>query len=251
MKIAIIIPAYNEENRIGKTIVTYQEFFKDKQPYYIDYIVVNNGSRDNTVGLIKELQKKFDNLYLINCEQAGKGLAIAAGFKEAAAKPYDLIGFVDADMATSPAAYYNLILAINGYDGVIASRYMPGAVVVPPRPFIKRWGSKLFFESLVRLLFGIHYYDTQCGAKLFTHAVITKITPYLTVKQWAFDIELLYLCKRFGFRIKELPTQWHDQAGSKLRMFRSGMRMIASLFSMRWHYRNKLLFFLMIVSMFN
>ena len=251
MKIAIIIPAYNEENRIGKTIVTYQEFFKDQLPNTVDYIVVNNGSTDGTVGLIKELQKNFDNLYLINCDQAGKGLAITAGFKHALTKPYDLIGFVDADMATAPEAYNNLIITINGYDGIIASRYMPGAVVQPPRPLIKRWGSKLFFESLVRILFGIRYYDTQCGAKLFTHAVVAKITPYLTVKQWAFDIEILYLCKRFGFRIKELPTQWHDQAGSKLRMFRSGLRMISTLFSMRWHYRNKLLFFLLIVSMFN
>jgi hypothetical protein len=129
-----------------------------------------------------------------------------------------------------------LIKNINGYDAIIASRYMPGSVVSPPRPFIKRWGSKIFFETLTRLLFGISYYDTQCGAKLFKRAVIEKITPYLWVRQWAFDIEILYLCKRFAFSVKELPTVWHDQTGSKLRIMHAGSRMLGTLFKLRWHY---------------
>ena len=73
---------------------------------------------------------------------------------------------------------------------------MRGALVSPPRPWIKRWGSKLFFESLTKLLFGINYYDTQCGAKLFKRHVIEKIVPYLWVGQWAFDIELFYICAK-------------------------------------------------------
>jgi dolichol-phosphate mannosyltransferase len=239
MQVSIIIPAYNEEKRINSTLKAYYDFFRQKQEkegLAFELLVVINGTTDNTQGVIEQLQKSMPHLLMNRIQEGGKGLAITYGFKDALTRPNDLIGFVDADMATSPAAFYTLIENIKGYDGVIASRYMPGAVVTPPRPFIKRWGSKLFFESGTRFLFGLRYYDTQCGAKLFTRRVIQTITPYLYVKQWAFDIEILYLCKRFKFSIKEVPTIWHDRAGSKLRIFRSGFRMIGTLFHVRWHY---------------
>ena len=239
MKVSIIIPAYNEENRIKGTLEAYNHFFYQKfletQLEY-EILVVINGTTDSTSAVVKNLQKSMPHLLMIDIPQGGKGLAIAQGFKNALERPNDLIGFVDADMATSPEAYYQLITHINGYDGIIASRYMPGAVVTPARPFIKRWGSKLFFESLTRLLFRLHYYDTQCGAKLFKSYVIKKIVPYLSVVQWAFDIELLYLCKRFNFKIREYPTVWHDKTGSKLRVFRAGSRMIGTLLNLRLKY---------------
>lgn len=239
MRVSIIIPAYNEEKRIQDTLQAYEKFLsskKEKGNFEYELLVVVNGTTDDTVGVIKRLQSLMPELSLIEIAQGGKGLAIACGFKQALKKDNDLIGFVDADMATSPEAFYELITHINGYDGIIASRYTKGAVVTPARPLIKRWGSKLFFESLTRILFFIHYDDTQCGAKLFKKEVIQKITPYLSVRQWAFDIEILYLCKRFGFRIKEYPTVWHDKAGSKLRILRAGSRMLGTLFSLRWRY---------------
>lgn len=235
MKISIIIPAYNEEQRIKRTLETYIQFF-NKQDLNYELLVVINGTSDSTPQIVKALQQSMPQIAMIEISPGGKGLAITEGFKNALERQNDLIGFVDADMATSPQAFYDLIKNINGYDAIIASRYMPGAVVTPPRPFIKRWGSKIFFETLTRLLFGINYYDTQCGAKLFKRAVIQKITPYLCVRQWAFDIEILYLCRRLGFSVKELPTVWHDQTGSKLQMMRAGSRMLGTLFKLRWHY---------------
>lgn len=239
MKICIVIPAYNEENRIARTLQAYDDFFAMKEQetdLKYELLVVINGTTDATAQIVHDLHAKRSAIKSIEIKEGGKGLAIAAGFKEALKNTFDLIGFVDADMATSPEAFYQLIKNINGSDGIIASRYMPGAQITPARPLIKRWGSRLFYESLVRLLFGLPYYDFQCGAKLFKSQVIKKITPYLSVKQWAFDIELLYLCKKFDFPIKEIPTVWHDQAGSKLKMFRAGSRMIGTLIHLRWRY---------------
>lgn len=239
MRISIIIPAYNEESRIRSTLEAYNTFFLQKladADINYELLVVINGTTDNTRGVVQQLQQVMPHVRMIEIAEGGKGLAIREGFKNALEGGNDLIGFVDADMATSPKEFYELVKNINGFDGIIASRYMPGAHVTPARPFIKRWGSKLFFETLTKALFGIRYYDTQCGAKLFKREVVQKITPYLSVRQWAFDVELLYLCKRFKFSIKEIPTVWHDQAGSKLRMFRAGSRMIATLFKLRWHY---------------
>lgn len=239
MKLSIVIPAYNEENRISNTLKTYGHYFEQKkreEDMDFELLVVINGTTDSTSHIVQQLQKTMPEIKMIELKEGGKGFAVAQGFKNALSRSNDLIGFVDADMATSPQAFFDLVKHINGYDGIIASRYMLGAQVTPPRPFIKRWGSKLFFESLTKLFFGIFYYDTQCGAKLFKRKVIETIIPYVSVKHWAFDVELLYLCKKFNFRIKEYPTVWHDQAGSKLRMFRAGGKMLSTLIKLRWKY---------------
>lgn len=240
MKISIIIPAYNEEGRIERTMRAYHQFFLEKQQQTglaFELIIVLNGCKDNTIGVVEQVKNDLiSNITIINLPQAGKGLAIKAGFANALTVENDLIGFVDADMATEPAAFYDLVINISDADGAIASRYMPGAKITPERPAYKRWGSRIIYEPYVWLLFGLSYYDYQCGAKLFKRAVIESVTPQLTVAQWAFDVELLYLCKKNGFIIKEVPTVWHDQADSKLTL-RGGLRMFGALFKV-WKQHN-------------
>jgi len=236
-RICIIVPAYNEQDRITDTLETYINFFAVEpkgRRYEVDFLVVLNGCTDNTRVVVEKLCEKHPNILLYEIKQAGKGVAIKTGFEQALEGPYNLIGFVDADMATSPSQFLALIQNMGNADGVIASRYMPGARTIPERPWIKRWGSRFFYENLVALLFGIHYYDYQCGAKLFKRSVIVAIVPHLTVTQWAFDVELLYWCKKLGFFIKELPSVWHDKAGSKLKIFGSGLPMLIALFKLRY-----------------
>ena len=235
-RIAIIIPAYNEQNRIQKTLEAYATYFNTKTAYAVELLVVLNGCTDNTAEVVQSFQKEHPTIKMINLTQAGKGLAIKAGFLDAVKHNYDLIGFVDADMATQPRSFEDLINNIGDYDGIIASRYMPGAKVYPPRPFIKEWGRRIFYNSLIRLLFGMRYKDLQCGAKLFKHKVIARVAPQLTIEQWAFDVELLYVCKLNQFKIKEFPTIWYDQAESKLRVMRSGLRMLSSVIQLRLAY---------------
>ncbi|MCX5921898.1 MAG: glycosyltransferase [Candidatus Dependentiae bacterium] len=235
-KISIIMPAYNEERRIGKTLEEYISFFdalKQQQLLDFEIVVVLNGCVDNTIKVVQSVQEKFGNCVIVDLKNAaGKGLAIRAGFLDALRRPNNFIGFVDADMATSPQAFFDLFRHIEFYDGIIASRYMKGAKIHPPRPKIKRWGSWLIYESLIKLLFGLSYHDYQCGAKLFKRHTIETVTPHMEMTKWAFDVEILYLCKKFGFKIREFPTEWYDKEGSKLRMS-SGFRMLASLVKLR------------------
>ncbi len=234
-KISIVIPAHNEEQRIGRTLQTYGAFFRDLRERQIidsELVVVLNGCSDNTLAVVQQEKESSANVYMLNLPQAGKGLAIKAGFAHALERENDFISFVDADMATAPQAFYDLIRNLEGYEGIIASRYMPGAQIFQPRPLIKRWGSKLVYESLVRLLLGLRYADLQCGAKIFSRRSVETFLPHLTVGQWAFDIELLYLCKKFDFSIREFPTVWHDQAGSKLRLS-AGLAMLQSIIRVR------------------
>ena len=234
--ISIIIPAYNEQNRIEGTLRGYNSFFSAlKEKNQLDYslIVVINGCVDNTAEVVTKIARELGNIRMLDLKKAGKGYAIREGFAYALQQPSTLIGFVDADMATAPEQFYRLVQNMESFDGVIASRYMKDSVITPPRPKFKRWGSKLIYEPLVRMVLGLRYHDLQCGAKLFKRNVIETIVNDLTVDQWAFDIELLYLCRKNNFSVKEVPTEWHDKAESKLNSVGAGLKMLKSVWQIR------------------
>ncbi len=238
-KISIIIPAHNEEKRIRNTLEFYCRFFdmvKEEEGLAYEIVVVLNGCTDDTLDVVKDVKERRSAISYIDLPEAGKGLAVKAGFEDALKRKNDLIGFVDADMATAPEYFFELIKKIGYHDGIIASRYMKGSKVHPPRPKIKRWGSWIVYESLVKLLFGLSYQDYQCGAKLFKREVIKKVAPYLTVKQWAFDVELLYLCKKYGFSVIELPTVWVDKEGIKLSLIGCCIKMLMAFFKLRFQH---------------
>ncbi|MGB8367486.1 MAG: glycosyltransferase [Candidatus Babeliales bacterium] len=241
MKLSIIIPAHNEEKRIQKTIESYHSFFAKKIENF-ELVIVLNGCTDRTLSIVKKLSQQLSSLVIINTTDAGKGLAIKIGFTNALKRANDLIGFVDADMATAPEAFYKLVQNVGVADGIIASRYMQGAWVYPPRPRYKRWGSKIVYEPAVKLLFNLPYYDLQCGAKLFKRETIETIILHIIISDWAIDLELLYLCKKYKFTVKEFPTVWYDQTDSKLTL-RGGMRMLGSTVGLRlWHSPLRFLF---------
>lgn len=236
--ISIVIPAYNEEKRIGNTLQEYARYFnKYTDALHVELLVVLNGCRDNTQGVVDGVRAKYPKINCITTQQAGKGIAIREGFAHILSQQEnDYIGFVDADMATKPEYFHDLIKNIGEHDGIIASRYMPGARVYPSRPFIKLWGRRLIFDNLVYLLFGLKFRDTQCGAKLFKRTSLESIVDNMSVKQWAFDVELLYLHKKNGLSIKEHPTVWHDQTDSKLRILSSGIGMLSSVIKLRMRH---------------
>ncbi|MCX5923372.1 MAG: glycosyltransferase [Candidatus Dependentiae bacterium] len=216
-KICILIPAYNEQDRIGKTLCAYADYFKNK-PEKVKFLVVANGCNkdDKTVQISQALKKTYKNIDVINLENGGKGYALKNGFLWALKKKFDLIGFVDADMATLPEHFYDLIEACNqGYDGANASRYAKGAKIYPERPLIRLIGGKLY-NWVLRKRFGFTCKDTQCGAKIFTRDTIAKVAPQMEETGWSWELEFFYLCQLEGKKIKEVPTVWSDQPGSHL-----------------------------------
>ncbi|MCX5924215.1 MAG: glycosyltransferase [Candidatus Dependentiae bacterium] len=214
-KVCIIIPAYNEEQRIAHMLETYATYFETK-PEKTTFLVVANNCKDKTVEVVEKIQKHHKNIEIIDLNPGGKGFAVKQGFLWALHKRhFDLIGFVDADMATKPEHFYDLIVASKDCDGAIASRYASGAVIEPERHWFRRMGGKIY-NWMLRQQFGLPYKDTQCGAKIFTYDTIKKVTPDMTEQGWAFDLELLYLCALEGKKIAEVPTVWSDQPGSHL-----------------------------------
>lgn len=240
-RLSIIIPAYNEEQRIGRTLDAYAQYAakrQTEQDLQTELLVVLNGCKDNTEGVVQQAQAQFPDIirYITN-PKAGKGLAVIAGFNDALTRSNGLIGFVDADMATAPHYFFQLVDEIADYDGIIASRYMPGAQVFPPRPYVKDLGRKIFYNRKVRKLFGLKLYDYQCGAKLFTRSAVQAVIDHMSEGQWAFDVELLYLMHRNGAKLCEVPTVWHDQEGSKLATFGAGIKMLQALDRLYEHHQ--------------
>ena len=226
--LSIIIPAYNEEKRIKKTLDTYRRFFeeekKKKTIRNFEIVVVINNTQDRTEEIVKKFSKKYPEIRYLNFKQGGKGFAIIEGFKDALKRNKDLIGFVDADMATLPESFYDLIKNIGDYDGIIASRYMKGAIV-NPKPSIQRIIVSRIFNILIRTLFLMNYKDTQCGAKLFKRNVIKETINRFSITKWAFDVDLLHQMKKKNFKIKEYPTIWSDKKYSKINFVKAGPKM--------------------------
>lgn len=237
MKISITIPAHNEEKRIGKTLEEYSVYFENlRLEKGLDYeiIVVINNTNDKTEEVVKKFCVRNKRIKYLNFKQGGKGFAIIEGFKEALKSESELVGFVDADMATSPEAFYELIKNIGNYDGIIASRREKEAVMKGKS--LARKITSQGFNFIVRALFFFPYKDTQCGAKLFTQRAIKKVYLKSGVTQWAFDIDILYHLKKEGFNIKEIPTIWNDKKGSNINVVRNSIEMFFAVLRLRLIY---------------
>ncbi|MFA6889261.1 MAG: glycosyltransferase [Candidatus Woesearchaeota archaeon] len=232
-KVSIIIPAYNEEERIDGTLAEYSRYFNELNKINaVDYeiIVVINGTTDNTENVVIKHEKTNKRISHLTYKMGGKGFAIIEGFKYALKKNKGLIGFVDADMATPPEEFYNLVKAINGFNGVIASRGLKSSSI--ETSFARKLTNR-GFNLVVRLLLFLPFSDTQCGAKLFDEKAAKFITSNMSFTQWAFDIEMLYILFNKNFKIIEIPTKWVDKQGSKLNLTRVPIKMFLSVVRLR------------------
>jgi len=232
MKLSIVIPAHNEENRIGETLEDYGNFFNKKYKKDAEIIVVLNACTDDTLKVVKVFQKKYPLIKYLNYKQPGKGFALIKGF--VAAKG-ELIGFTDADDATKASEFYKLITPINstgGFDGAIASRWIKGSVVKPKQPLIRIIAGR-GFNILIRFLFRMNIRDSQCGAKLFRKKAIKKVIQNLGVTYWAFDIDLLYQMGKENFKIIEVPVTWSDDEASKLKVVKATIEMFLAIIKLR------------------
>jgi len=211
----IVIPAYNEGNRIEATLHAYFDYFNKQKKLTTTFLVVCNNCSDNTVNICKNIQKNHPELIYMDLKPGGKGFAVKQGFLKALDYRVDYIGFVDADLATTPPYFYELVTKINNHDGINANRYSNDSRIWPNRPFMKRIGGK-FYDWILRHNFHLDVRDTQCGAKLFTYKTIKEIAPFMKETGWAFELELFYLCQLFEKDIIEIPTTWIDMPGSHL-----------------------------------
>lgn len=209
MHLSIVIPAYNEEDRISSVVKSYTSYL-NKGSYDYEIIVVCDGT-DGTAGIIREVMRTNNHLRLLEFkERLGKGGAIIDGFKAARG---NVVGFVDSDESVKPGEFQKLVNMLGYVDCAIASRYAQGASILVPQPLKRRISSRIF-NLLVNFIFGLGIKDTQCGAKVIRGEVVREILPFLKLRGFEFDVELLWRIKQKGYSVKEVPVVWKHEGGT-------------------------------------
>ncbi len=232
----LLIPAYNEEDRIEPTLREFASYFQSNYKGKFQLIVVLNGCRDNTLGVVEKVGRDFPFISALEFKDPiGKGGALIEGLKLAPLA--DCVGYVDADGASPPRAFHELVKHLDRADCVIGSRWLPGAVLHQAQTKMRRFTSRAF-HLVVEFFFWMGIKDTQCPCKVMKRECVEKIHPYLRIADLAFDVNLIVALKRAGYRVLELPTEWTDKAGSKVTsaLFRSSLTMFLSVLRVRLIY---------------
>jgi len=233
-KISLIIPAYNEEERLGETLDDYISYFSYLCTDGFEVIVVCNGCDDNTPEIAAKYSQKFHQMIALNIsDKIGKGGAIKEGFKIASG---DIIGFVDADGAIKPDETWKLLQIVSqGYDGAIGSRWLPGSQVLAKKPLRWRLASRAW-NLLVRLFFQLPFKDTQCGAKTFERHVIQSVINDFQINGMTFDVGLLWKATKQGYKIKEVPIIWEHKhkEGLTNNLYKTIIKMAIEIMKLRF-----------------
>lgn len=212
MKLSVVIPAYNEEQRIAKTLKNIDSFL-EKQDYDYEIVVVVNGTTDHTYDVVKELEStSVQQAVAVNLKEGGKGNAVKRGILEHASG--DIIMFMDADNAT-PISEIEKFLPFfdQGFDVVIGSREVePDLTKV--KQSLKRQILGKMSHLLIRIVLLPGVYDTQLGFKAFSRKAAKEIFSHVGILGWAFDMEVLAIARRHGFKIKEVGVEWTEFGGS-------------------------------------
>jgi glycosyltransferase involved in cell wall biosynthesis len=232
--LTLLIPAYNEEQRIEPVLKAYAQYFHQHYLGHFQILVVLNGCRDNTLGVVQKVAHEYAEIrFLEFSDPIGKGGALIEGLQRAPAT--QLIGYVDADGATPPAAFLKLVQLTDQADCVVGSRWIPGAILHQSQSGRRQFASRVF-HAIVQMFFWLGIRDTQCGAKVMRREAVEKIHDALQIADMAFDINLLVALKRAGFSILEVPTEWTDQIGSKVTLMRTSLTMLLSVVRLRLVY---------------
>ena len=224
--LSIVIPAYYDSSRIIKTLERISGYLKSKK-ITAEIIVVDDGSADGTADVVRRFSEKGVKL-ISNGANRGKGHAVREGMLAAKG---GWILFSDADLST-PIEELDRFFEHADWDIIIASRALKGSRIIVHQPPHRELGGKLI-NLFVRLLALPGIKDTQCGFKLFRKECAQKIFTRQTLHGWSFDAEVLFIGKKLGCRILELPVRWENDADTKVKPFRAGFRMIADLVKIR------------------
>ncbi len=227
---SVVFPCFNEERRIGPTLERSVAFLSGRgEPWEV--VVVDDGSRDRTSDVVREAFGSCASVRVLRYEtNHGKGFAVREGVLAARG---ELALFSDADLSTpiDELAKFEA-KAAEGFDVVAASRVIAGARILTPQPALRRL-SGLAFRMLVRGLGLSSLHDTQCGFKLLRRAAVEPVLRAIETEGFAFDVELLARAERAGLRVAEVPVDWSDARGSKVRLYPDALRMAADLMRLR------------------
>jgi dolichol-phosphate mannosyltransferase len=225
--LSIVIPAWNEEDRLARTLERYIPALEARgEPF--EMVVVVDGVRDRTAEVAETFRDRGVRVLRFPTK-LGKGGAVLAGLRETR---YGYVGYLDADGPISPEQIYQLVGNLENVDCVVASRWTRGASGAEAEPWFNRLSGRLW-NFLTRSLLFLPLRDTQCGAKFFRRSVMTPLLRTVTLTNRAFDVDILYHVRKAGYEVKEVPVRWSHDRESRMPIGRAIPVMFASLVGVR------------------
>ena len=229
---SIVIPAYNEGKRLGATLEKVLGYVR-AQGWNAEVIVVNDGSRDNTAEIVRGFAENDPTLRLVeNPGNRGKGYSVRNGMLNARG---EVVVFSDADLSSPIEEMPKLLEALAaGADIAIGSRWLR-AELQTRRQSLHRQLFGRVFNLLLRIILGLKFKDTQCGFKAFTPRAAQTILPLQRIERWGFDPEVLFLARKFGFHVEEVPVLWGHSGDTRIHPLLDGARMFLEMVRVRWY----------------
>ena len=232
MTYSFIIPAYNESSRIRPTLDEVLRYSHERG-WDLEILVVDDGSRDDTAQIVREYGKANPQILLVeNPGNRGKGYSVRNGMLHARG---DVCLFTDADLSSPISEAQKLFDAIAaGADIAIGSRWLRSDLQTERQPLYRQAFGRIF-NVVLRLFLGLNFADTQCGFKAFRRDAAQRIFPMQKIERWGFDPEILFLARRLGLSVREVPVVWAHSEGTRLHPFRDGFRMFLEVLRIRWN----------------
>lgn len=229
---SIVIPAYNESARIRATLDRILAYI-DERRWNAEILVVNDGSTDDTAQIVQLYAARHPALRLLeNPGNRGKGYSVRNGMLHARG---EIMLFSDADLSSPIEETDKLFAALAaGADVAMGSRWLRADLQTQRQPLYRQLYGRIFNLAL-RLILGLRYRDTQCGFKAFTRPAAQSIFPLQHIERWGFDPEILFIARKFGLKVDEVPVQWAHSEGTRLHPLRDGIRMFLELLKIRWY----------------
>jgi len=237
--LSIVIPAYNEAARLPATLEAVVAYMRRNDPGGFEILVVDDGSTDSTAFCVEQFGRREPAVRLLrNPGNRGKGYAVRHGMLEARG---DWILFTDADLSAPIEELEKLWRTARDQQAAVAigSRALNRALIGVHQPWWREWAGRVF-NLLMRLLVGLPFRDTQCGFKLFRRDAAEAVFARQRIDRFGFDVEVLFLAHKLGFKIVEVPVRWDHAEGTRVSMLRDSLNMFADLLRVRWNWRRGL-----------
>lgn len=231
--LSIVIPAYNEAERLGPTLDRVLSFIVE-HPWESEIVVVNDGSGDGTAEIVRDYSGKSGGIIRLveNSGNHGKGYSVRNGVLNSNG---DIILFTDADLSAPIEEAEKLITTLDhGADIAIGSRWARSELQTR-RQSLTRQAMGRVFNGFLRVLLSLDFKDTQCGFKAFRRPAAHALFPLQRIERWGFDPEILFLARRMGFRVEEVPVRWGHDTRTRINPILDGSRMLAEMVRIRWY----------------
>lgn len=232
-RVDIVIPVYNEEEVLEKSIVYLHYFLKHHLHISWKIVIADNASTDSTPEIGKSLAKTFSEVEYLRIPVKGRGIALRAAWLSSDA---DYVAYMDVDLATSLEAFPRVIKALqDGHNIVIGSRLLPGADIVRS---LKRDILSRGYNLILKEAFKTKISDAQCGFKALRASAAKKLVPLVQNNNWFFDTELLIIAERLGWRVFETPVVWHEGFGTKVDVAKTVYEYLSEIYRLKKRLKN-------------